>query len=69
MFKIKIILHFNIFYLKKMKFLLRLTIFMIKIFKIYNFFILCYLIYKNNIYIYIYIYIYMLNNTYINIIL
>ena len=35
MFEIKIILHFNIFYLKKM-FLLHLIIFMIKIFKIYK---------------------------------
>ena len=35
-FKIKIIPHSNIFYLKKMKFLLYLTIFMIKIFKIYK---------------------------------
>ena len=35
-FKMKIILHFNIFYLKKMKFILHLTIFMIKIFKLYK---------------------------------
>ena len=43
-FKIKIILYYNIFHLKKLKFFL-LTIFMIKIFKLYKyFFILCYLI-------------------------
>ena len=37
MFKIKIILYSNIFYLKKkMKFLLHLTIFMIKTFKLYR---------------------------------
>ena len=35
-FKIKIISHSNIFYLKKIKFLLYLTIFMIKIFKLYK---------------------------------
>ena len=53
MFKIKIILHSNIFYLKKnMKFIWCLTIFMIKIFKIYKyFFILCYSIFRNNTYI------------------
>ena len=53
MFKIKFISHSNIFYLKKMKILLCLTTFMIKIFKVYTFFyiILCYLIYKNNLYI------------------
>ena len=52
-FKIKFISHSNIFYLKKMKILLCLTTFIIKIFKIYKklFFILCYLIYKNNLYI------------------
>ena len=52
MFKIKITPRSNIFYLKKMKILLCVIVFMIKIFKLYNnFFILCYLIYKNNLYI------------------
>ena len=36
MFKINIISYSNIFYLKKIKFLLYLTISMIKIFKLYN---------------------------------
>ena len=36
MFKIKIISHSNILYLKKMKILLCLTVFMIKIFKFYK---------------------------------
>ena len=55
MFKIKIILHYNIFYLKKMKFLLCVIISMIKIFKLYKFFLYFVIQYIKIIYIYIYI--------------
>ena len=50
---IRIILHSNIFYFfLNMKFLLHLTISMINIFKLYkHFFILCYSIYENDLYI------------------
>ena len=50
-------------FLKKIKFMLHLTIFMIKIFKFYIFLYYVTSVYKNNLYVCV------LNNTYINIIL
>ena len=64
MFKIKIISHSNIFYLKKMKFLLYLTILILKIFKLYKYFFFDIMLF--NIYKIIYISCYFLKKIFFN---